>query len=95
LHLLYVHIDNLLYAHVKVTKKYTASLLVTSKKICLEVNVKETKYFLISSSQSARKNHEIKMANKYLWLFNVNQQNAHFLNKCFKSIRFNSIKTLI
>jgi hypothetical protein len=52
---MYVHIDNLLYAHVKVTKKHTASLLVTSKKVCLEVNVEETKYLLISPSQSARK----------------------------------------
>jgi hypothetical protein len=29
---IYDHDDNLLYVHVKVTKKYTASLLVTSKK---------------------------------------------------------------
>jgi len=73
LHLIYVHIDNLLYAHVKVTKKHTASLLVSSKKVCLEVNVEETKYLLIAPSQTARKNHEIKKANKYLRLFNVNQ----------------------
>jgi len=52
---MYVHIDNLLYAHVKVTNKHTASLLVTSKKVCLEVNVEESKYLLISLSQSARK----------------------------------------
>jgi hypothetical protein len=57
-----------MYTHVKVTKKHTVSLLVTSKKVCLEVNVEETKYLLISPSQSARKNHEIKMANKYVWL---------------------------
>jgi len=56
LHLIYVHIHNLLYAHVKVTKKQTASLLVSSKKVCLEVNVEKTKYLLISPSQTARKN---------------------------------------
>jgi hypothetical protein len=47
-------------------KKNTENLSEASKEVVLEVNVKKTKYMLLSRHQNAGQNHNIKMINKLL-----------------------------
>jgi hypothetical protein len=49
----------------RIVKKNTEALLVTSKKICLKVNVEKTKYMFIYREQNAEKYHNINVGNKY------------------------------
>jgi len=43
----------------------TEALVVTSKKIGLEVNANETKYMVMSRDQNSGKKHNIYLGNKY------------------------------
>jgi hypothetical protein len=45
-------------------KKNTEALVVASKEIGLEVNAEKTKYMVMSRSQKAGQNHNIKIDNK-------------------------------
>jgi hypothetical protein len=55
---------NLLGDNIDTIKKCTGTLIDASKEVCLEVNAEETNYMLLSRYQNARKNHDIKIANR-------------------------------
>jgi hypothetical protein len=45
-------------------QKNTVALIDASKEVGLEINAKKTKYMLMSHHWNARKNHNIKIANR-------------------------------
>jgi hypothetical protein len=54
---------NLLGDNVDTVKKYTETLIDSSKEVGLEENAEKTKYMLLSRHQNAGQNHDIKRAN--------------------------------
>jgi hypothetical protein len=62
--LIYADYVNLLRDNIDTIKKCTGSLIGASKEVCLEVNAEETNYMLLSRYQNARRNHDIKIANR-------------------------------
>jgi hypothetical protein len=65
-HQLLVYADdvNILGGSVHAIRKNTEALVVASKEIGLEVNVDKTKYMVMSRSQNAGQNHNIKLDTK-------------------------------
>jgi phage tail sheath gpL-like len=73
---------NLLGDNIDTIKKDIQSLIDASKEVCLEINVEETKYMLLTRHQNAGQNRDIKIANrsfenvpqfKYLWMTVINK----------------------
>jgi hypothetical protein len=65
-HQLLVYADdvNLLGDNIVTVKKNTQTLIDASKEVGLKANTEKTKYILLSSHQSAGRNHDIKIANR-------------------------------
>jgi hypothetical protein len=63
--LVYADDVNILGGNVHAIKKNIEALVVTSKKIGLEVDSEKTKYMVMSRNQNAGKNHNIKLDNKF------------------------------
>jgi hypothetical protein len=65
-HQLLVYADdvNMLGGSIHSIKKNAEDLIIASKEIGLEVNAEETKYMVMSRSQNAGKNHNIKIGSK-------------------------------
>jgi hypothetical protein len=57
--------ENLLRDNINTIEKDTETLIGASKEVGLEVNANKTKYMLMSLHQNARKNRNIKTANRY------------------------------
>jgi hypothetical protein len=55
---------NLLKDNIDIIKKNEETLIDASEKVGIEVNAEKTKYTLMSGYQNAKKNHEIKIANR-------------------------------
>jgi hypothetical protein len=55
---------NLLRANIDTIKKNTETLIDASKEVELEINVKKTKYMLLSRHQNVGRNRDIEIANK-------------------------------
>jgi len=62
--LVYVDDVNILGGSVHIKQKNTVSLVVTSKKIALEVNADKTKYMIMSRDQNAGRSHNINIDTK-------------------------------
>jgi hypothetical protein len=63
--LVYADDVNLLGDNIDTIKRNTQTLIDTSKEVGLEVNTEITKYMFLSCQQNVRKNHDIKIANRY------------------------------
>jgi hypothetical protein len=55
---------NLLEDNTDTIKKNTETLIYASKEVCLEINVEESKYMLLSCHQNASQNWDKKIANR-------------------------------
>jgi hypothetical protein len=63
--LVYANDVNILGGSIHAIKNNTEALVVASKEIGLEVNVKKTKYMVMSRNQNVGQNHNIKIDNKF------------------------------
>jgi hypothetical protein len=96
---LLVHADNvnLLQDNIDTTKKNTETLIDSSKEVGLEVYAERTKYMLLSCHQNAGQNHDIKTANRFIYLgMTVTNQNLiqeeikrrlNLCNACYHSVQ--------
>jgi hypothetical protein len=55
---------NLLGDNIDTIEKKTQKLIDANKEVCLEINVEETKYMLLSRPQNAGQNRDIEIANR-------------------------------
>jgi hypothetical protein len=63
-HLAYADNANLLGVNTDTIHGNIGTLIYASIEVCLQINVEETKYMLLSRHQNASPNHDIKLANR-------------------------------